>query len=41
VLNDIFADFFDEGKWDATAIIIDAMAAKQKLVGHGFDFLLV
>jgi hypothetical protein len=41
VLNDFFANFFDERKRDATAIIVDAIAAKQMLFGHGFDSLLV
>ena len=40
--HDLLSEFPNEGKRDATAIVVNAIcAAKQTLVGHGFDSLLV
>jgi hypothetical protein len=34
-LHDLLAELFNEIERNATAMIVDAVAAKQALVGHG------
>jgi hypothetical protein len=40
-LHDLLADRVDEVQRNAAAVVIDAVTAKQMLVGHGFDSLRV
>jgi len=35
-LNDLTAELVDDGEWHAAAVVIDAVAAEEALIGHCF-----